>query len=211
MITMKNDREYRAFNLIQRDSEGTEPTYEVEGYASTFERYKLFEYENEDGDIIEFNEQIDPKAFDEADMSDCVFRVDHEGPVYARVSAGTVKLDIDENGLHNITNLSKTATARALHESIVAGNYPQMSFAFTVAEQHYDRKTHTRFIDRVAKVFDISPVTWPANPTTSLSARSKDFFDGEIEKLKAERLEEERRRKAIERLEKFTKGASDND
>lgn len=198
---MKNDREYRSFNLIQRDSEGTEPAYEVEGYASTFEAYTL--WVEDDG--TEIREQIDPSAFDDTDFSDCVFRVDHMGSVFARVSAGTVKLDIDENGLHNITNLSKTAAARALYEDIVAGNYPQMSFAFTVAEDHYDRKTHTRFIDRIAKVFDISPVTWPANPTTSLSARSLDLINGEIEKERAERLEEERRAKAIERLNNLRK------
>lgn len=195
---MNNEREYRSFNLVEREAQ--EGEYIVEGYASTFEEYVLF---SENG--IDYKERIEPTAFDEADFTDCVFRVDHSGSVYARTSAGTVKIDIDENGLHNVTDLSRTAKARELYDDIKAGNYPQMSFAFTIDKDHYDRKTHTRIIDRVKKVFDISPVTWPANPTTSLSARSTDFFNGEIEKEKAERLIEERKQKAIERINKALK------
>lgn len=180
------DREYRSMEMRLSDSE--EVNYAVEGYASTFERYKLFEDEG-----VDYFEQIDPRAFDDADMTDCVFRVDHEGPVYARTSAGTVQLWIDEHGLAQKTDLSKTQRARDLFEDIKAGNYPKMSFAFTVAEDHYDRATHTRVIDRIAKVFDVSPVSFPANPTTELSVSTRDYFNGVIEAEKAERLEREKR------------------
>ena len=196
---MNENREYRSFEILKREKTESED-YIVEGYASTFERYLLYR----DGDY-EVYEQIDEHAFDEADFSDCVFRVDHTGQVYARTSAGTVQIEINENGLHNVTDLSKTAKGRALYEDIVAGNYPQMSFAFTVSEERYDKNNHTRIIDRIDKVFDISPVTWPANPTTSLSARSQEFVNGAIDEQKAERLEAERRSKALERIAKFTK------
>ena len=183
---MSKEREYR--NMEMRIAESEEMSFAVEGYASTFERYKLFEDEG-----TEYFEQIDPKAFDDADMTDCVFRVDHEGPVYARTSAGTVEVWVDEHGLAQRTDLSKTQRARDLYEDIKAGNYPKMSFAFTVAEDHYDRATHTRIIDRIAKVFDVSPVSFPANPTTELSVSTRDYFNGVIEAEKAERLERERR------------------
>ena len=68
-----------------------------------------------------------------------------------------------------------------------------MSFAFTVAEDHYDRATHTRIVDKVKKVFDVSPVSFPANPTTELSVSTRDYFNGVIEAEKAERLEREKR------------------
>ena len=183
---MNKEREYRSMEMRIRDDE--EVKYSVEGYASTFERYKLFENEGTD-----YFEQIDPKAFDGADMTDAVFRVDHTGPVYARTSAGTVEIWVDEHGLAQRTDLSKTQRARDLFEDIKAGNYPKMSFAFTVAEDHYDRATHTRIIDRIAKVFDVSPVSFPANPTTELSISTRDYFNGVIEAEKAERLERERR------------------
>ena len=181
------DREYRDMELRLSESV-EEANFDVEGYASTFERYKLFEEEG-----TEYFEQIDPKAFDEADMTDAVFRIDHAGPVYARTSAGTVKLWTDEHGLAQKTDLSRTQKARDLYEDIKAGNYPKMSFAFTVAEDHYDRATHTRVIDKIAKVFDVSPVSFPANPTTELSVSTRDYFNGVIEMEKAERLERERR------------------
>lgn len=184
---MNQNREYRTMEIrIQKDPE--EKTYMVEGYASTFKPYVLFR----DGET-EYKEQIDPAAFDEADLSDVVFRVDHEGKVYARSSAGSLEIWTDEHGLGNRADLSRTEAARALFEEIEAGNYPQMSFAFTVAEDEYDKKTRTRLIRKVAKVFDVSPVAFPANPTTNLGVATRAYFDGVIEEEKAERLEAERR------------------
>jgi len=95
--------------------------------------------------------------------------------------------------------LSKTQAARELFADIAAGNYPKMSFAFTVAPDgdEYDRATHTRVIKRVAKVFDVSPVVFPANPTTELSVATRDYFNGVIEAERAERLEAEERERKV--------------
>ncbi len=183
-------REYRSMELSMPD----ETEYRVEGYASTFDPYVLF---TEDG--VDYSERIEPTAFDEADLTDVVFRIDHQGPVYARTSAGSVELFVDEHGLGNVTDLSRTQKSRDLYEEIKAGNYPKMSFAFTVAEDHYDRASHTRVIDKIAKVFDISPVSFPANPGTELSAR--DYFDGVIEAERAERLERERQEQEKRKLQ----------
>ena len=155
-------------------------------------------------DDIDYSERIEPHAFDDADMSDVVFRVDHQGPVYARTSAGTVEVWTDEHGLAQRTNLGKTQRARDLYADIEAGNYPKMSFAFSVAEDHYDKATHTRIIDRVAKVYDVSPVVFPANPTTELSVSTRDYFNGVIEAEKAERLEREERERQKQRIRILT-------
>lgn len=195
---MKDNREYRAMELRLVPSEDMEEkSYIVEGYASTFEPYTLL---TRDG--IDYKETIDPTAFDEADLTDVVFRVDHAGKVYARASAGTVELWTDEHGLGQRTDLSKTQAARELFAEIEAGNYPKMSFAFTVAKDgdSYDRATHTRTVHRIAKVFDVSPVAFPANPGTELSVSTRDFFDGVIEAEKAERLEREERQRKQKKL-----------
>ena len=198
---MSKEREYRNMTFEVRE-DGAEPSFLVEGYASTFEPYKLFEL-----DGVPIFEQIEPTAFDEADMTDVVYRIDHEGRVYARASAGTIKLDIDEHGLHHITDLSRTSGAREHFEDIAAGNYPQMSFAFTVDEEHFDDANKTRIIDRIGKVFDISAVSFPANPTTEIHVR--DYFNGVIEMEKAaeaERLQaEEERRRDLERRNELKK------
>lgn len=187
------DREYRLMELrIQKEEE---PNYQVEGYAATFDTYVLFSDED-----VDYKERIEPTAFDEADLTDVVFRVDHEGPVYARSSAGTVEVWTDEHGLAQKTDLSKTQRARELYADIEAGNYPKMSFAFTVAEDRYDKKTHTRIIEKIAKVYDVSPVSFPANPGTELSVSTRSFFDGVIEEERAERLEAERREQQKQKI-----------
>ena len=197
---IKNDREYRnfqSFGAIQKRSEEDAEAPErkmVEGYASTFETYTLFDFGDE-----EWRERIEPTAFDEADMTDVVFLRDHTGRVYARTKNNTVALSIDEKGLFTITDLSRTAAAREMYEDIESGNYSQMSFAFTVAEDHFeeskegDRKIITRIIDRIKKVYDISAVAFPANPTTDIGLSARAVFDGAIEQLRAERLESEKR------------------
>lgn len=188
---MKQDREYRSMELrALPPEEGEEKRYIVEGYASTFDPYTLMTL-----DGVDYKEKIEPTAFDEADLTDVVFRLEHEGRVYARSSAGTVELSTDEHGLAVRVDLSKTPTARDVFADIEAGNYPKMSFAFTVADDGdaYDKATHTRTISRIAKVFDVSPVSFPANPGTELSVSTRAYLDGVIEMEKAERLEAERR------------------
>ena len=195
---MSREREYRNMELRIAKRDGDEPSFFVEGYASTFAPYVLYTI-----DGIDYSERIEPTAFDDADMTDVVFRVDHVGRVYARSSAGTVEVWTDEHGLGQRTDLSRTEKAKELYADIEAGNYPQMSFAFAVAEDgdYYDKATHTRVIKKIAKVFDVSPVSFPANPGTELHVATRDYFNGVIEAEKAERLEAERR----ERLKKKIK------
>ena len=187
---MNNNREYRNFDIqIEQRAEGeNKESFMVTGYASTFEPYVLFE---EDG--VKYSEQIDKNAFDGTDMSDVVFRVDHEGQVYARTSNDSIKLFVDEHGLGHNTDLSRTEKARGLFDDIRAGMYPKMSFAFIVDDDEYDKRSHTRIIKHISKLFDISPVSFPANPGTELSVSTRDYFNGVIEAEKAERLEEEKR------------------
>lgn len=196
-MPIRNDREYRnlgVFNLQQRE-ENTEPTYKVEGYASTFEPYEMMEIDGE-----KYYERIDRHAFDEADLTDVVFLRDHEGRVLARTKNQSVQLNIDDHGLHQITNLGLTGAAKEMYEDIATGNYQQMSFSFIVAEDHYDKATRTRVVDRIKKVFDISAVSFPANAGTNIGLSYRDYFDGVIEMEKAERLEAEKRQREIEKL-----------
>lgn len=206
-MPIKNDREYRAFNIEKRaKNEEAEASFLVAGYASTFEEYTLGENA---GEI--YRERIEPTAFDEADMSDVVFLLDHTGRVYARTKNDTVKLTVDDKGLYTETDLSKTAAARGVYEDIEAGNYSQMSFAFTVADDNFivstenEKTVYTRVINRIKKVFDISAVGFPANPTTDIGVATRAAFDGAIESYKAERLKEERAKNEAARLRAITK------
>lgn len=192
---MKNEREYRGgieFRAAKNED------FIVEGYATTFnDPYTLYEW-----DGIQYNEQIDRHAFDEADMSDVIFKFDHEGKVFARQKNGTLLLNVDDHGLHVRADLSKTENSRAMYEDIKAGLVSEMSFAFTVREDSYDNNTHTRTITKIKKVYDVSAVSIPANPNTDISARS--YFEGVIEAEKAERLRAEQRTRQIQKIKILT-------
>lgn len=178
-MPIKKNREYRNLGEF-----GTSDDYMVEGYASTFDKYKMMTIDGKD-----YYEQIDRHAFDEADMTDVVFLRDHAGRVLARTKNGAVELSIDDTGLHQRTNLGLTGASREMYEDIATGNYQQMSFSFVVAEDRYDKDTRTRVIEKVSKVFDISAVAYPANPFTEIGVSARDYFNGVIEVEKAERLE----------------------
>ena len=191
-MAIRNEREYRVTGLIEIRKEGEKPI--VRGYASTFDPYTLFD----DGDYT-WREQIMPGAFDGADMSDVVFLRDHTGQVYARTKNGLLVLSVDGHGLLSEVDLTQTEAARAMMQEIEIGNYTQMSFAFTVAEDRYEEKDRvvTRYIERIKKIYDVSAVAFPANPGTDIGLSYRDLFNGAIDGILTERSE---RRKAIEKL-----------
>jgi len=187
---ISKDREYRTIDLRAKKPEecreGEE--YIVEGYATTFDDPYVL-YEDEKNKICE---KIDRNALEGADMNDVLFLYNHEGRVFARQKNGTLEISTDDHGIFVRADLSKTAEARSMYEDIKAGMVDQMSWAFTVGDDDYDQKTHTRNIKKIRKVYDVSAVSIPANPNTEISARS--YCDGVIAAEKAERLEQDRKR-----------------
>ena len=197
-------REYRntASIEIRSAEEGVEAEKIVEGYASTFnEPYTLFDF----GDYC-VREQIDAHAFDECDMSDVIMQYDHNGRVFARMSNKTLDVRADEHGLKMVADLGGTEIGRQLYEEIKGGYTNKMSFGFIVAEdkrevvEDYEnnRTEVLRTITKIQKLFDVSAVSLPANDATEISARN--FSDGVIEEVKAERLEAEMRNKQKQRI-----------
>lgn len=187
-MAVKNEREYRTIALTEFRASEEPDSYIVEGYATTFDDpYVLWEY-----DGVQYKEQIDKNAFADADTKDVVFLYNHGGMVFARTRNKSVELSVDDHGLKVKANLGLTSAAREMYETIKAGLVDAMSWAFTIREEKYDKDKHLRTITKVKKVFDVSAVSFPANPATEISARS--FVDGVIEKEKAERLDLARKR-----------------
>lgn len=189
-MPQKTDREYRNLAEVLAPSEDEKL---VRGYATTFEEpYLLYS----DGSY-ELWEVVDRHAFDKTDVSDVIMQYDHEGRVFARTKNGTLTLAADDHGLLIEANLGGTAIGRELYEEIKGGYTNKMSFGFTVQGDDWDRKMEngieisTRRITEIGKLYDVSAVSIPANDATEISARS--LADGEIAKLKAERLEREKK------------------
>jgi len=201
------EREYREMMLaIEKRDEAEEPEEErmvVTGYASTFDDpYLLWK----DADV-EVYEQVDRHAFDETDMQDVIMQYDHQGRVFARVRNNTLTVTPDDKGLFISADLSGTDIGRGLYQEIAGGYTDRMSFGFTVDEDEQviqedstTGKTHVlRTIRKVGKLYDVSAVSLPANPGTSISAR---FLDGAIEEARAERLKAQELREKREQIMK---------
>lgn len=171
-MPIKAEREYRALAApltAQTVTKRIDTEFYVEGYATTFDSpYLLWEFE----DGTKYYERIDAHALDGADMSDVIMQYDHSGRVFARQSNKTLILQPDHKGLFIAADLGKTDLARGLYQDIDAGMITKMSWAFTVAEDAYDRQTHTRTILKIKKVYDVSAVSLPANGDTEISARN---------------------------------------
>jgi uncharacterized protein len=153
----------------------------VEGYAIRFDEPAIFDFGGE-----EFREIIDKKALDKADLTDVPFKYNHSDNVMimARTRNQTLQLIRDEQGLFIRASLADTTAGRDLYTLIKRGDIDKMSFAFTVDYENngdeYDRKTNTRTITRIKKIWDVAAVDTPAYDSTSISARS--FFELEREK-----------------------------
>lgn len=181
------EREYRelAQPLVarKREEKSDEPSYIVEGYATTFDKpYVLFE----DVDGTKYYEVIDRHALDNADMSDVIMQYDHNGRVFARNSNNTLQLDLDDTGFKVTADLSRTELAKGLYEDIAAGMITKMSWAFVVTKDAYDQKTRTRTVLEVKKVYDVSAVSIPANDDTMIAARN--YVNGRRELEQREQL-----------------------
>ena len=201
---LKQGREFRDME-IRALGDGQDEQI-VEGYASTFnEPYLLWE---EDGYHV--YEQVDRRAFDGCDMADVIMQYDHEGRVFARISNGTLAVTPDDFGLKVRALLGGTELGRQLYQEIKGGYTTKMSFAFIVAEDRREIEenletgdvTILRTITRISKFYDVSAVSLPANPATTIAART--YGEGVIAEAKAERQraaqETEAKQKAIARI-----------
>lgn len=123
-------------------------------------------------------EQIAPGAFTRAleDPDTDVRALVNHNPtmVLGRQSAGTLKLETDEEGLRFEVDLPDTSYARDLRELVGRGDVTGASFGFIPGEDTIGRapdgkqvRTHTS----VARLLDVSPVTWPAYEGATVALR----------------------------------------
>jgi len=157
--------EYRIFKTEIRAAKDEKP--QIEGYAAVF---------NTETDLGYVRESIAPGAFKRAiaEKQDVRCLFNHEPDhVLGRTKSGTLALDEDAKGLHFLCDLPDTQMGKDVREMIKRGDVDQCSFGFIVRDEEitYDDDFAKRVI-KDADLFDVSPVTFPAYPTTSVEARS---------------------------------------
>jgi len=127
-------------------------------------------------DLGWFSEEIRGGALSDANMSDVVALFNHDPNIpLARNSAGTLTLRNDSEGLHYEFDAPNSPNGDNLLESVTRGDVRASSWAFTVSDYEWemrDGKDH-RVITKIRAVYDVSPVTYPANPDTTVALRSR--------------------------------------
>lgn len=140
----------------------------VEGYAA------LFDSETVIGG--QFAERVARGAFDNADMSNTVALFNHnwDQPL-ARMGNG-LTLEVDERGLKYSFELGNQSYAQDLAENIRMGNVSTSSFGFTIKDDEWERRDgmNLRTINSVDVLYDVSPTTQGAYPTTEVGLRSME-------------------------------------
>jgi HK97 family phage prohead protease/HK97 family phage major capsid protein len=135
----------------------------ISGYAATF---------NDVTDLGYFREQIATGAFEGRTDDDVRLLINHTGVPLARTTNGTLRLSVDNGGLRYEAELADTQEGRDLYTLIKRGDISQSSFAFSIEDEAWDNKTNLRTVLKVGRLYDVSPVTYPAYATTTVQARA---------------------------------------
>lgn len=107
---------------------------------------------------------------------DCRFLFNHDGMPLARTTNGTLELENTDKGLKIRANLDpRQSLARDLSIAIERGDVTQMSCGFTIAKDGdtWSEDGTKRSINSIGQLLDVSPVTYPASPTTSIGIATR--------------------------------------
>ncbi len=189
MVAVSISEDIEPGGEIQRDSVGEDRSKMKEIERRTFTVRDIETREAEDGAMrlsgyaavfndasvpLPFSERIAPGAFRKtlSETPDVRLLINHEGLPLARTKNGTLTLSEDEVGLRFDADLPDTTEARDLWTLIQRGDVDQMSFAFRVIRQKWSADRTERTLTEVSLADgDVSVVTYPAYPTTSVEAR----------------------------------------
>jgi hypothetical protein len=157
--------ERRTYSVRDVEARNDDSGMRLAGYAAVF---------NDASVPLPFKESIAPGAFRKtlAETPDVRMLINHEGLPVARTKNDTLKLYEDERGLRFEADLADTQEGRDIYELVKRGDVDQMSFAFRVIRQKWNDDRSRRVLTEVSLADgDISVVTYPAYPTTTVEAR----------------------------------------
>ena len=160
----------------------TSESRHIEGYAIVFNSLS-----NDLGGFREIIEQgaITDELIKNSDIL-CLMNHDIKKGVLARSyqGRGSLKLDIDEHGLHYSFEAPKTALGDEVLEGIRRGDISKCSFAFVCGEDNWTKDENGEYIRHVKKIknlYDVSLVYHPAYEETEAIADTRG-----LDELKAQ-------------------------
>lgn len=144
-----------------------DPEGKIEGYAAVFGQWSE--------DLGMFRERIRNGAFKKTIKEADVRALQNHDPnfVLGRNTAGTLELLEDKHGLQFRIDPPDTTYANDLQVSIKRGDIDQASFGFASIRDLWDHDADPIERELIElRLIDVSVVTFPAYPQTSVSARS---------------------------------------
>jgi HK97 family phage prohead protease len=188
-----NQMEKRIFNIETRVDSTEDGKDLVVGHASV--------YDSRSNNLGGFYEFIERGAFTDELITNSDVRalINHDpNLILARNTSGTLNLTADERGLKYEFEMPETSYGKDLAISMKRGDITQSSFAFTVAEDDWstdDEGNNIRTIKKIDRLYDVSPVTYPAyNMAESdlvVAKRGlKEYQDSLVDETKEEIIEE---------------------
>jgi HK97 family phage prohead protease len=175
----------RSFTVRAELRAGDGDATTLDGYASvTGTPYTIRDW------LGDYEETIERGAFAKtlAERDDVRLLLNHDGLPLARTSSQTMTLGEDDQGLHVVAQLDRRShLTNDVAVAMERGDLTEMSFAFSATRQEWNEDYTQRWI-REVKLYDVSVVTYPANPATTAKLRGADLeqlSDDELRELVA--------------------------
>ncbi|WP_073754240.1 HK97 family phage prohead protease [Streptomyces sp. CB03234] len=157
---------------VERDGQ---EWYQIEGYASAFEQgYEMWDMFGPYTEIVSHGAADATLAAD----PEVVFRFNHAGTPMAGTRNGRLQLWADDAGLGQRAWVNpKRADVQLLVQALEDDDVREQSFMFRITSGQWspdytEYRINSFDLDRG----DVGPVTYGANPHTSVSARSGEFL-----------------------------------
>ena len=218
---MENKREVRFLQMEVRAEENEEKGAVITGYPIVF---------NQETDLGGIREVIEPEAVeDRTILRDVALLVGHDFGMIPLAHSrrnnenSTMQLTPDEHGVHMraVLDVANNPKAAEVYSAVKRGDISGMSFAFIVNKEAWedvDSDAPLRRIQGFSRIFECSIVAFPAYPGTSVQAASEgDALESvraslesarkQLQDERAAEAEQERRRAALERLERLQEEA----
>ena len=198
------NKELRAFDFEVRAEQNEEHGHFLTGQPIVY---------NEQTDMGWYDEIIDDGALADTDLKDVRFLVNHNTDMIPLARSrnnntnSTMQLKVVPGAGMSIRvdlDTENNADAKSLWSAVGRGDISGMSFMFMVdkdAWENIDSDHPTRHIRSIAKVLEVSAVTFPAYAATSIQQRGiSDALDSareSLESVKAAAAEIEKRKQKI--------------
>ena len=164
-------KESRIFSAPVEAREAGEGSATIAGYASVFEQ----PYE-----VMGFTESVSARAFNKSlkeRAADLAVVWSHDADrVLGTVGSGTARFEADEHGLRYEADLDLLdPDGMSAWRKIATGKVSKSSFSFEVVKDRWSEPDEERSLPHrellEVKLYEASPVLWPASPTTEVDVK----------------------------------------